>query len=104
MRKVVLNMKEEVKYLSIKKVAEGKMHKNRAAVHLGITRRQVDRLLIKYKELGKKHSYTAIKPKSLNTLYPLKLGNKLLNSIAINTSALISHISPNYSLQITILS
>ncbi len=53
MRKVQLRMREEEKYQIIKKVAEGKIPKARAEIKLSITRRQVDRLVVNYKEGGK---------------------------------------------------
>lgn len=53
MRKVILNMQENEKYLTIKKVVEGKTSKKRAAVHLNVTLRHINRMIIKYKEQGK---------------------------------------------------
>ncbi|MCR5686351.1 MAG: ISNCY family transposase [Lachnospiraceae bacterium] len=46
-------MDELHKYEVIKKVVESNGNKNTAAVNLGVTRRQVDRLIVKYKEQGK---------------------------------------------------
>ena len=53
MRKVELRMKEKEKYEIIKELVDHNGNKNRAAKKLGISRRQVDRLIIKYKERGK---------------------------------------------------
>lgn len=52
-RKVILTMEEQKKYEVIKKLAEGKGNKDRAALTLGITKRQVNRLLKAYSERGK---------------------------------------------------
>lgn len=46
-------MDEQKKYEVIKKLVETKGNKDRAAMTLGITRRQVDRLINAYKEKGK---------------------------------------------------
>ena len=53
MRKVELRMKEKDKYDVIKDLIDHKGNKNRAAKKLGLSRRQIDRLIIKYKEKGK---------------------------------------------------
>ena len=53
MRKVVLRMNEQEKYNVIKELVERNGNKNTAAKKLGISRRQIDRLIIKYKEKGK---------------------------------------------------
>lgn len=53
MRKVELRMNELEKYEVIKELVDHKGNKNRASEKLGISRRQVDRLIIKYKEKGK---------------------------------------------------
>ena len=53
MRKVELRMNELEKYNVIKELVDHNGNKNRAAEKLGISRRQVDRLIIKYKEKGK---------------------------------------------------
>ena len=53
MRKVELRMNEKEKYDVIKELVDHNRNKNRAAMKLGISRRQVDRLIIKYKENGK---------------------------------------------------
>lgn len=53
MRKVELRMNEQQKYEVIKELVDHNGNKNRASKKLGISRRQVDRLIIKYKEKGK---------------------------------------------------
>ena len=53
MRKVELRMNEKEKYDVIKELVVHNSNKNRAAKKLGISRRQIDRLIIKYKEKGK---------------------------------------------------
>lgn len=53
MRKVELRMNEKEKYEVIKDLVDHNGNKNRAAKKLGISRRQIDRLIIKYKEKGK---------------------------------------------------
>ena len=49
MRKVELNMKEKEKYTKIKEYVDHGGNKNRIALQLCISKRQVDRLIIKYK-------------------------------------------------------
>lgn len=46
-------MDEQKKYEVIKKLVDSQGNKDRAAITLGISRRQVDRLIIAYKEKGK---------------------------------------------------
>lgn len=53
MRKVELRMNEQYKYETIKELVEHGGNKNRASKKLGISRRQIDRLIIIYKEKGK---------------------------------------------------
>ena len=53
MRKVELRMNEQKKYDIIKELVDHNGNKNRAAKKLGISRRQIYRLIIKYKEKGK---------------------------------------------------
>ena len=53
MRKVELNMNELKKYKIIKELVDHNGNKNRAAINLELSRRQIDRLIIKYKEIGK---------------------------------------------------
>ena len=53
MRKVELRMNEKEKYEVIKELVDHDGNKNRAAKKLNISKRQVNRLIIKYKEKGK---------------------------------------------------
>lgn len=53
MRKVVLRMKENDKYKIIKNLVDNNGNKNTAAIKLNLSRRQIDRLIIIYKEKGK---------------------------------------------------
>ena len=53
MRKVELRMNEQEKYDVIKELVDHNGNKQRAALKLGITERQVNRLIIIYKENGK---------------------------------------------------
>lgn len=53
MRKVILRMNEQFKYEKIKELVDHGGNKKRVALELGITVRQVNRLIIKYKEKGK---------------------------------------------------
>ena len=53
MRKVELRMNEKEKYKIIKELVDHNGNKNRASKKLGLSRRQIDRLIIKYKEKGK---------------------------------------------------
>lgn len=53
MRKVELIMNEKRKYEIIKELVDHNGNKNRAAMKPGISRRQIDRLIIKYKEKDK---------------------------------------------------
>ena len=88
MRKVELRMKEQEKYEVIKELVDHNGNKNRASKKLGISRRQVNRLIIIYKEKGKSgfvHGNRSRKPvstldKSISediiTLYKNKYYNK----------------------------
>lgn len=53
MRKVELRMKEQEKYNVIKELVDHNGNKNRASKKLGLSRRQINRLIIIYKEKGK---------------------------------------------------
>lgn len=71
MRKIELTMTESKKYLAIKAVSEGKKLKKRACVELGLSRRQVNRLLKAYQEKGKRvfiHGNRHKKPANAITL------------------------------------
>lgn len=53
MKEVKLRMKEQKKYDVIKELVDHNGNKSRAALKLGISKRQINRLIIKYKEKGK---------------------------------------------------
>ena len=53
MKEVKLRMNEQEKYEVIKELVDHNGNKNRAIKKLGLSRRQIDRLIIKYKEDGK---------------------------------------------------
>ena len=53
MRKVKLRMNEKEKYNVIKELVDHNGNKNRAYKKLGISKRQINRLIIIYKEKGK---------------------------------------------------
>ena len=67
MRKVELRMNEEYKYKIIKKLVETNGNKQRAAVTLKKSIRQIDRMIAGYKEFGKEffvHGNRGRKPKN----------------------------------------
>lgn len=69
MRKVELRMNEQEKYNVIKELVDHNGNKNRASKKLNLSRRQIDRLIIIYKEKGKSgfiHGNRSRKP--VNTL------------------------------------
>ena len=71
MRKVELRMNELEKYKVIKKLVETNGNKQQAALRLGLSIRQVNRLIIGYKEFGKEffvHGNRGRKPKHALTL------------------------------------
>jgi transcriptional regulator with PAS, ATPase and Fis domain len=53
MRKVILRMKEQEKYEIIKELVDHNGNKLRAAEKLGVSVRHINRLIKKYKEMGK---------------------------------------------------
>lgn len=53
MKKIELNEKEQERYEIIKAVSEGRKSKERASVELGVTKRQINRLISKYEKEGK---------------------------------------------------
>ncbi len=72
MRKVVLTLKEQEKYKTIKKLVETNGNKKRAATHLKLTVRQIDRLIAGYKTFGKEffvHGNRGRKPAHALSIY-----------------------------------
>ena len=53
MKKVELRMKEEIKYLTIRKLVETNGNKKRAAIKLDCSCRSIDRMIAGYKTKGK---------------------------------------------------
>ena len=58
MRKVELTVKENLKYLTIKKLVETNKNKKRASIKLDCTVRHIDRKIAGYKEKGYDCNYT----------------------------------------------
>ena len=83
MRKVELRMNEENKYKIIKKLVETNGNKKRAATRLGCTVRTINRLIIKYKEQGKKGFVHGNRGRLPASAVPLDIKNKII-SLYIN--------------------
>lgn len=79
MRKVELRMNEEYKYNIIKKLVETNGNKKRAASKLGCTVRTVNRLIIKYKNEGKKGFIHGNRGRLPSTTIPLDTKNKIIS-------------------------
>lgn len=79
MRKVRLSMKEELKYETIKNLVEKKGNKKRAAVTLGISTRQVNRLIITYTTKGKDGFVHKNKGRQSVNSFPPELSTSILN-------------------------
>ena len=62
MRKVILTMKAQEQYEIIKRLAEGHISKNYAAIKIGCTKRHINRLLKKYSLEGKAGFYGRLTP------------------------------------------
>ena len=78
MKKVRLRMKENNKYEVIKELVDHNGNKDRASIKLGVTIRQINRLIKVYKEKGKDgfiHGNRNRQP--INSL-PQKLINKII--------------------------
>ena len=83
MRKVELRMNEQNKYEIIKKLVETNGNKKRAATRLGCTVRTINRLIIKYKEQGKKGFVHGNRGRLPASTVPLDIKNKII-SLYIN--------------------
>ncbi|MBP3920715.1 MAG: hypothetical protein J6D28_04040 [Bacilli bacterium] len=87
MRKIEFRMNEQQKYDVIKELVNHNGNKNRASQKLGISRRQIDCLIIKYKMNGKSafvhenrgHAPTKTLDKSINEDIILLYKNKYQN-------------------------
>lgn len=64
MRKVELRMNEQEKYEVIKELIDHNGNKKRAEKKLGISRRQIDRLIVKYKKKANSHLYMVTETKN----------------------------------------
>ena len=83
MRKVELRMNEQNKYEIIKKLVDTNGNKKRAATKLGCTVRTINRLIIKYKEQGKKGFMHGNRGRLPASTVPLDIKNKII-SLYIN--------------------
>ena len=83
MRKVELRMNEQNKYETIKKLVETDGNKKRAATRLGCTVRTINKLIIKYKEQGKKGFIHGNRGRLPASAVPLDIKNKII-SLYIN--------------------
>ena len=82
LRKVELRMNEIYKYKAIKECCDNgcsKSSKNRAATKLNLSKRRIDRLIIKYKERGKSAFIHGNRSKKPNN----KIDSNLSESIRI---------------------
>lgn len=79
MRQVKLTMKEEIKYKTIKKLVDEDGNKNRAAITLNCSSRNIDRLISKYKEFGKEGFVHGNRGRAPSTTYPLDIRNKIIS-------------------------
>lgn len=78
MRKVILKMNEQEKYENIKKTLEGKITKRRCSIKLGISIRQINRLLDKYKREGKEAFIHGNRNRKPSNKIPLDFSNKII--------------------------
>ncbi len=78
MRKVILRMNEQYKYEVIKKLYDNNGNKKAVAFKLNISVRQVNRLLIKYKERGKSAFIHGNRSKSPNNKLDISLSSKII--------------------------
>ena len=78
MRKIELTMTETKKYVTIKAVCDGKKSKNRACVELGLSRRQVNRLVIAYQDKGKQAFVHGNRLKQSTQAMPLEIKERII--------------------------
>jgi hypothetical protein len=97
-------MNEMKKYHTIKSVSEGKKKKERATVELGLTRRQVNRLLRAYEAKGKEafvHGNRGTKPKhAMSTLTKERIIElyQAYNEVKPNIKHFTEILSENYDI------
>ena len=80
MRKVELRMKEELKYLTIKKLVETNGSKKRAAIKLDCSIRSINRMIVGYKLEGKEFflSYRKLQKSSSKKMFATRLKKHIL--------------------------
>lgn len=85
-------MKEELKYKTIKKLVEENGNKNRAAVTLNCSRRTINRLILRYKEMGKQGFVHGNRDRAPSTTFSLDVRNRII-SLYVNeySNANIQH-------------
>ena len=96
MRKVELRMNEEKKYKVIKKLVETNGNKKRAAIELGVTVRQINRMIAGSMLLVKNFLYTVIVLDSLYILYLLSLNKKLWICLSLNILIAVIDFLPSF--------
>ncbi len=72
-------MNEQEKYENIKQTLEGKISKRRCSIKLGLSIRQVNRLLNKYKREGKKAFIHGNRERKPSNKIPLGFSNKIMH-------------------------
>lgn len=77
MKKVELRMKEEIKYLTIKKLVETNGNKKRAAIKLDCSIRSIDRMIVGYKSKGKEFFIHGNRGKIPAKALPIELKNQI---------------------------
>lgn len=78
MKEIILNMNEMKKYHVIKAVAYGKKSKARAGVELGLSRRQINRLLLAFNKNGKAAFAHGNRGKTSNQAIPTHIKTVIL--------------------------
>lgn len=79
MRKVELNMNEQLKYDVIKKLVDSNGNKKRAAITLGCTVRTINRLILLYKHEGKVGFIHKNRGRKPATTFPLETKDKIIS-------------------------
>ncbi len=78
MEKVELRMNEQEKYEVIKNLVDNNGNKNTAAIKLGISRRQINRLILNYKENGKSSFVHGNRSKKPSTTLDKSFSSKII--------------------------
>lgn len=79
MKRIILTMNEDRKYKVIKAVAESKKKKKRACIELGLSMRQINRLVKAYKEGGKAVFSHGNRSKVSKHAVPEKIKNQIID-------------------------